>query len=198
MCDKATALHQSRQLGADKLAQLVTKSIKQLAMENAEFFIELNADYDKITSNGADSVVFNLQSNLGQIAQPLAKTASGGELSRIALAIQVLTSVKSATPTLIFDEIDVGISGATASIVGKLLRKLGEKCQVLCVTHLPQVASQGLHHFTVEKFTVEGKTETKMTALSSAERITAIAKLLGGSKITDTALANAREMLEQV
>ena len=198
MCEKATALHQSRQLGADKLAQLVTKSIKQLAMENAEFFIELNADYDKITSNGADSVVFNLQSNLGQIAQPLAKTASGGELSRIALAIQVLTSDKSATPTLIFDEIDVGISGATASVVGKLLRKLGEKCQVLCVTHLPQVASQGLHHFTVEKFTVEGKTETKMTALSSAERITAIAKLLGGSKITDTALANAREMLEQV
>ena len=198
MCEKATALHQSRQQGANKLAQLVTKSIKQLAMENAEFFIELNADYDKITSNGADSVVFNLQSNLGQIAQPLAKTASGGELSRIALAIQVLTSDKSATPTLIFDEIDVGISGATASVVGKLLRKLGEKCQVLCVTHLPQVASQGLHHFTVEKFTVEGKTETKMTALSSAERITAIAKLLGGSKITDTALANAREMLEQV
>ncbi|MCK3658792.1 DNA repair protein RecN [Pasteurellaceae bacterium Pebbles2] len=192
----AKALNQSRAQGAKKLAEQVTKSIKQLAMENAEFFIQLNTDYGKIGSNGADNVQFNLQSNLGQSAQSLAKTASGGELSRIALAIQVLTSDKSAIPTLIFDEIDVGISGATASVVGKLLRRLGTKCQVLCVTHLPQVASYGNHHFVVEKFTVDEKTETKMTALSAQQRVKALARLLGGSKITDNALANAQEMLD--
>lgn len=196
MQQTATALHQSRQQGATKLAMEVTKSIKQLAMENAQFFIDFETDYSKITANGADSIVFTLQSNLGQSAQPLAKTASGGELSRIALAIQVLTSDKTAIPTLIFDEIDVGISGATASVVGKLLRRLGEKCQVLCVTHLPQVACQGHHHFTVEKFIVDGKTETTMTALSAQERVNALAKLLGGAKITEHALANAQEMLE--
>lgn len=196
MQQTATALHQSRQQGATKLAMEVTKSIKQLAMENAQFFIDFETDYSKITANGADSIVFTLQSNLGQSAQPLAKTASGGELSRIALAIQVLTSDKTAIPTLIFDEIDVGISGATASVVGKLLRRLGDKCQVLCVTHLPQVACQGHHHFTVEKFIVDGKTETTMTALSAQERVNALAKLLGGAKITENALANAQEMLE--
>ncbi len=196
MSATANALHQSRQQGATKLVQQVTKSIKQLAMENAEFFIELKTDYDKISALGADTIVFNLRSNLGQPPQPLAKIASGGELSRIALAIQVLTSDKSAVPTLIFDEIDVGISGATANVVGKLLRKLGDKCQVLCVTHLPQVASQGHHHFVVEKLTLDGKTETKMTALSQPQRVQALAKLLGGSKVTDTVLANAQEMLD--
>lgn len=198
MLATATALHQSRQLGAQKLAQQVTKSIKQLAMEHAEFFIELHSDYDKISANGADNAIFALQSNLGQSAQPLAKIASGGELSRIALAIQVQASNQTAIPTLIFDEIDVGISGATANVVGKLLRKLSEKCQVICVTHLPQVACHGTHHFSVEKSTVDQKTETKMTALSPQQRVKALAKLLGGSKITDAVLTNAQEMLEGV
>ena len=196
MLATATALHQSRQLGAQKLAQQVTKSIKQLAMEHAEFFIELHSDYDKISANGADNAIFTLQSNLGQSAQPLAKIASGGELSRIALAIQVQASNQTAIPTLIFDEIDVGISGATANVVGKLLRKLSEKCQVICVTHLPQVACHGTHHFSVEKSTVDQKTETKMTALTPQQRVKALAKLLGGSKITDAVLANAQEMLD--
>jgi len=196
MLATATALHQSRLLGAQKLAQQMTKSIKQLAMEHAEFFIELHSDYDKISSNGADSAIFTLQSNLGQSAQPLAKIASGGELSRIALAIQVQASNQTAIPTLIFDEIDVGISGATANVVGKLLRKLSEKCQVICVTHLPQVACHGIHHFSVEKSTVDQKTETKITALSPQQRVKALAKLLGGSKITDAVLANAQEMLD--
>ena len=196
MLATATALHQSRQLGAQKLAQQVTKSIKQLAIAHAEFFIELHSDYDKISANGADNAIFTLQSNLGQSAQPLAKIASGGELSRIALAIQVQASNQTAIPTLIFDEIDVGISGATANVVGKLLRKLSEKCQVICVTHLPQVACHGTHHFSVEKSTVDQKTETKMTALSPQQRVKALAKLLGGSKITDAVLANAQEMLD--
>ena len=191
-------LHESRCQAAGKLAQQVTHSIKGLAMENAEFFIEVNSDLTKVAANGADNIVFTLRSNLGQQAQPLAKVASGGELSRISLAIQVLTSDQSAIPTLIFDEVDVGISGKTASVVGKLLRQLGDKCQVLCVTHLPQVACHGHHQFNVEKFTVDDKTETKMTALSQEERVPALARLLGGSEITDLALANAREMLDLV
>ena len=194
----AKQLHESRSQAAGKLAQQVTDSIKGLAMENAEFFIEVNSDLTKVTANGADNIVFTLRSNLGQQAQPLAKVASGGELSRISLAIQVLTSDQSAIPTLIFDEVDVGISGKTASVVGKLLRQLGDKCQVLCVTHLPQVACHGHHQFNVEKFTVDDKTETKMTALSQEERVAALARLLGGSEITDLALANAQEMLDLV
>lgn len=194
----AKQLHESRCQAADKLAQQVTHSIKGLAMENAEFFIEVNSDLTKVTANGADNIVFTLRSNLGQQAQPLAKVASGGELSRISLAIQVLTSDQSAIPTLIFDEVDVGISGKTASVVGKLLRQLGDKCQVLCVTHLPQVACHGHHQFNVEKFTVDDKTETKMTALSQEERVPALARLLGGSEITELALANAQEMLDLV
>ena len=194
----AKQLHESRCQAAGKLAQQVTHSIKGLAMENAEFFIEVNSDLTKVASNGADNIIFTLRSNLGQQAQPLAKVASGGELSRISLAIQVLTSDQSAIPTLIFDEVDVGISGKTASVVGKLLRQLGDKCQVLCVTHLPQVACHGHHQFNVEKFTVDDKTETKMTALSQEERVPALARLLGGSEITDLALANAQEMLDLV
>lgn len=194
----AKQLHESRCQAAEKLAQQVTHSIKGLAMENAEFFIEVNSDLTKVASNGADNIVFTLRSNLGQQAQPLAKVASGGELSRISLAIQVLTSDQSAIPTLTFDEVDVGISGKTASVVGKLLRQLGDKCQVLCVTHLPQVACHGHHQFNVEKFTVDDKTETKMTALSQEERVPALARLLGGSEITDLALANAQEMLDLV
>ena len=194
----AKQLHESRCQAAEKLAQQVTDSIKGLAMENAEFFIEVNSDLTKVAVNGADNIVFTLRSNLGQQAQPLAKVASGGELSRISLAIQVLTSDQSAIPTLIFDEVDVGISGKTASVVGKLLRQLGDKCQVLCVTHLPQVACHGHHQFNVEKFTVDDKTETKMTALSQEERVPALARLLGGSEITDLALANAQEMLDLV
>lgn len=194
----AKQLHESRCQAAGKLAQQVTHSIKGLAMENAEFFIEVNSDLTKVTANGADNIVFTLRSNLGQQAQPLAKVASGGELSRISLAIQVLTSDQSAIPTLIFDEVDVGISGKTASVVGKLLRQLGDKCQVLCVTHLPQVACHGHHQFNVEKFTIDDKTETKMTALSQEERVPALARLLGGSEITELALANAQEMLDLV
>ena len=198
MQNTAKQLHESRCQAAGKLAQQVTHSIKGLAMENAEFFIEVNSDLTKVAANGADNIVFTLRSNLGQQAQPLAKVASGGELSRISLAIQVLTSDQSAIPTLIFDEVDVGISGKTASVVGKLLRQLGDKCQVLCVTHLPQVACHGHHQFNVEKFTVDDKTETKMTALSQEERVPALARLLGGSEITELALANAQEMLDLV
>ncbi|TCP97720.1 DNA replication and repair protein RecN [Cricetibacter osteomyelitidis] len=195
MLQSARQLSASRRQSAVKLAKEVTKSIKHLAMENAEFFVEIQSDLTKVDINGADSAIFTLRSNLGQAAQSLTKVASGGELSRIALVIQVLTTDKSSIPTLIFDEIDVGISGATASVVGKLLRKLGQKCQVLCVTHLPQVACAAHHHFWVEKSVVDNKTETNMTALSNQQRVKALARLLGGQKITENVLANAEEML---
>ncbi|MFU2089490.1 DNA repair protein RecN [Avibacterium avium] len=198
LLNNAQALSVSRQKGAEKLSEQVTKGIKQLAMENAEFSINIEQTESKLSAYGMDQVQFILQANLGQSAQPLAKVASGGELSRIALVLQVLTSDKSAIPTLIFDEIDVGISGATASVVGKLLRKLGQKCQVICVTHLPQVACCGHQHFCVEKQTIDGKTETKMTALSQQQRVKALAKLLGSTKVTESALANAEEMLRLI
>ncbi|WGE47955.1 DNA repair protein RecN [Actinobacillus equuli] len=194
----AEQIYQKRLEAGKKLAEQVTAQIKHLSMENGEFFIDVQHDSKKISSNGADFVEFNLRSNLGQQAQPLAKIASGGELSRISLAVQVLTANKLSTPTIIFDEVDVGISGSTATTVGKLLRQLGKKCQVLCVTHLPQVASYGHQHFNVQKYVENNQTETQMSLLTQAERVQALARLLGGSKITDAVLANAQEMLDLV
>ncbi|MFC0322971.1 DNA repair protein RecN [Gallibacterium melopsittaci] len=191
----AQQLSERRQQGAILLAKSVTQQIKQLAMENAEFDIQCVVDREKFTANGFDQVNFMLMSNLGETAQPLHKNASGGELSRIALVLQTLTSDKSAVPTIIFDEIDVGISGATASVVGKLLRNLGNSVQILCITHLPQVASHGHQHYKVEKFCKEGKTETKVILLNNDERIKEIGRLLGGSQVTQTSLANAEELL---
>ncbi|MFA9487438.1 MULTISPECIES: DNA repair protein RecN [unclassified Mannheimia] len=192
----AEEIYQKRTEAANKLAQQVTKQIKHLAMENGEFFIKVEHNVKKLSPNGADLVEFNLCSNLGQQAQPLSKIASGGELSRISLAVQVLTANKLSTPTIIFDEVDVGISGSAATTVGKLLRELGKKCQVLCVTHLPQVASYGNQHFNVQKYVENNQTETQMTLLSEDKRIHALARLLGGSKITEAVLANAEEMLK--
>lgn len=194
----AEQIYQKRLEAGKKLAEQVTAQIKHLSMENGAFFIDVQHDSTKLSNNGADVVEFNLRSNLGQEVQPLAKIASGGELSRISLAVQVLTANKLSTPTIIFDEVDVGISGPTATTVGKLLRQLGKKCQVLCVTHLPQVASYGHHHFNVQKYVENNQTETQMSLLTEAERVQALARLLGGSKITDTVLANAQEMLDLV
>ncbi|OBX09085.1 recombination and repair protein [Gallibacterium salpingitidis] len=188
-------LSERRQQGAILLAKEVTEQIKQLAMENAEFDIQCVANEEKLSANGLDQITFMLMSNLGENAQPLHKNASGGELSRIALVLQTLTSDKSAVPTVIFDEIDVGISGAIANIVGKLLRSLGQSVQILCITHLPQVASQGHHHYKVEKYCKEGKTETTVMLLNTAERVNELGRLLGGSQVTQLSLANAEEML---
>ncbi len=190
-------LYNKRIEASKKLAIQVTKKIKHLAMENAEFFIDIHNDGNKLSSNGSDLVIFNLRSNLGQTQQPLSKIASGGELSRLSLVIQVLTANKRSTPTIIFDEVDAGISGTTATSVGKLLRQLGKKCQVLCVTHSPQVASYGHHHFKVEKFVKDNNTETKMVYLSYQERINALTNLLAGNKVSEAVIANAKEILDQ-
>ncbi|MGL4778938.1 MAG: DNA repair protein RecN, partial [Aeromonas veronii] len=146
---------------------------------------------------GIDRVEFMVTTNPGQPIQPLGKVASGGELSRISLAIVVISARKVSTPTLIFDEVDVGISGPTAAVVGRLLRQLGESTQVMVVTHLPQVAGNGHQHMVVSKHTDGKTTETQMSALDETARLNELARLLGGDQITDNTLANARELLRR-
>jgi DNA repair protein RecN (Recombination protein N) len=192
----AQKLSQSRSRYAKELDKLVTQSIHELNMPKGKFTIQINHNPDNISVNGCDSIEFMVTTNPGQPLQPISKVASGGELSRIGLGIQVITARKVATPTLIFDEVDVGISGPTASVVGRMLRSLGESTQVLCVTHLPQVAGNGHQHMFVNKFNKAGSTETTMQALDKDQRVKELARLLGGDVITENTLANARELLQ--
>ncbi|MFI8416663.1 DNA repair protein RecN [Serratia sp. NPDC078593] len=191
----AEQLHQKRQHYADELTQLITSSMHTLSMPHGQFHIEVHFEPEHLGAEGASRVEFCVSTNPGQPLQALAKVASGGELSRIALAIQVITARKMETPALIFDEVDVGISGPTAAIVGRLLRQLGESTQVMCVTHLPQVAGCGHQHFFVSKQTDGTVTETQMTPLDKRARLQELARLLGGSQVTRNTLANAKELL---
>ena len=185
----------SRQRYAKELDKLVTQSIHQLNMPKGKFQIEVGHNEDNISCIGGDQIQFLVTTNPGQPLQPISKVASGGELSRIGLGIQVITAQKVSTPTLIFDEVDVGISGPTAAVVGKMLRRLGESTQVFCVTHLPQVAGNGHQHMFVNKKTSKGHTETSMMPLSLDQRIEELARLLAGDTITQSSLANAKELL---
>lgn len=191
----ARTLHEKREMRAAELSQLVTDSMHSLSMPHGQFTIDVSFDENHLTPEGADRIEFRVCTNPGQSLQPLGKVASGGELSRIALAIQVITARKMDTPALIFDEVDVGISGPTAAVVGKLLRSLGESTQVMCVTHLPQVAGCAHQHFFVSKETDGTVTETHMQALNKRARLNELARLLGGSEVTRNTLANARELL---
>jgi DNA repair protein RecN (Recombination protein N) len=193
---QAAKLSASRLKYAKQLNKLISQSMHELSMENGQFEMALsNSENSPPNPNGLDNINFLVTTNPGQPLQPLGKVASGGELSRISLAIQVITAQKISTPTLIFDEVDVGISGQTASIVGKLLRQLGEKTQVMCVTHLPQVAAKGHQQMFVHKMNDGKSTETSMVPLSPEKRIEELARLLGGDKITQSTLDNAAEML---
>lgn len=192
---KSEKLHKSRTRYAKELNKLITQSMHELSMEKAQFAIEVNNTNTHPSPLGMDNVTFIVSTNPGQPMQPIAKVASGGELSRISLAIQVITAQKVDTPSLIFDEVDVGISGPTAAVVGKMLRTLGESTQVMCVTHLPQVAGYGHQQLFVAKNTKSGKTETQMHTLDEQQRISELARLLGGSQITESTLANAKELL---
>ncbi|HBO24914.1 MAG TPA: DNA repair protein RecN [Providencia sp.] len=191
----AKRLHQIRLQYAQELSHLITDSMHQLSMPHGKFTIDIKFVPEQLQVDGACKVEFNVTTNPGQPHQALAKVASGGELSRIALAIQVITAKKMDTPALIFDEVDVGISGPTAAIVGKLLRELGESTQVMCVTHLPQVAGCGHHHFYVSKETNGIETETHMQLLDKKSRLQELARLLAGSSVTKNTLANAKELL---
>lgn len=192
----AERLSQSRQRYAQSLNKQITASLHQLSMEHGRFEMTVTPDQTGGYSPlGIDKVEFLVSTNPGQPMSSLAKVASGGELSRISLAIQVITAQKVETPTLIFDEVDVGVSGPTAAVVGKLLRQLGDSTQVLVITHLPQVAGNGHQHYFVSKDSAGNDTQTRMQELDENCRLQELARLLGGNKITENTLANARELL---
>jgi len=191
------SLSESRQRAALKLSEEIEAQIRHMNMPHAK--VDIQIQYDELrkpVSTGLDSVEFRVSTNPGQDADKLEKVVSGGELSRIGLAIQVIASGHHATPTMIFDEVDTGISGPTASIVGGLLRKLGTQSQVMCVTHLPQVAAQAHNQLFVTKLTDGESTETQMLPLTKQDRIDELARLLAGDKVTKSALANAKELLK--
>ncbi len=193
----AIQLSNSRQKIAKKLCKLIQDSMHQLGMPGGKFEIQLEKIKESsINPHGLERIEFMVSANPGQPLQPLAKVASGGELSRISLAIQVITAQSNVTPTLIFDEVDVGIGGSIAAIVGQLLRQLGNSAQVLCVTHLAQVAAYGHHHLQVNKSTEKNQTRTEIKLLKNEEKIQEIARMIGGVKITKQTLAHAKEMLE--
>lgn len=191
----AKTLSNKRTKVASTLSKKITQSIQELSMPHGQFNIQVLLDENKLTELGSDQIIFQVTTNPGQPLQSINKVASGGELSRIALAVQVLTAQKMETPALVFDEIDVGISGPTAAKVGNLLRELGKSTQVITVTHLPQVAGSANHHYFVTKQTDNKKTHTEMRELTHVQRLNELARLLGGDKITENTLANAKELL---
>lgn len=189
-------LSAQRSKGATKLAKAVTQEIQRLGMPGGRIELQLTPlDADSYPVTGLESVEFLVSANPGQPAKPLAKVASGGELSRISLGIQVITAQTSRVPTLVFDEVDVGIGGPTAEIVGQLLRQLGARGQVLTVTHLPQVAAQGHQHLFVRKQQTRNSTRTCIDQLDESARVQEVARMLGGVDLTDESLAHARKLL---
>ncbi|MEE9552559.1 MAG: DNA repair protein RecN [Gammaproteobacteria bacterium] len=192
----ADDLHECRKHVAKKLATDITKKLQELGMPGGRFEIEIEKiEKDKPLREGMDRIEYMVAINPGQSLHPLNKVASGGEQSRISLAIQVIGSRDKGLPTLIFDEVDAGIGGGIAEIVGTLLHKLANKRQVFCVTHLPQVASLGDHHLQVNKSTHAETTLTQVIELNQEERIEEIARMLGGLNITEQSRAHAKEML---
>jgi DNA repair protein RecN (Recombination protein N) len=167
--------------------------MQELSMAGGRFEVALNPC--EPAAYGIEQIEFLVAAHAGTSARPLAKVASGGELARISLAISVITSSATATPTLIFDEVDSGIGGGVAEVVGRLLKRLGQDRQVLCVTHLPQVASQANQHFQVSKRSTDGRTMSRIDALDAKARIEEIARMLGGIEITATTRKHARELL---
>jgi len=191
----AKELSQKRQKAAQELSKEVTAAMQTLAMSGGQLQISISPC--EPSANGIDQIEYLIAAHAGSTPKPLAKVASGGELARISLAISVITSKASFTPTLIFDEVDSGIGGAVAQTVGELLKRLGQSHQILCVTHLAQVAAQGDHHFKVRKTQADGKTSSDVSSLGRQERIEEIARMLGGATITDTTRRHARELLNQ-
>lgn len=194
--EKARELSDLRQQAANSLASAVELEIQRLGMPGGRFTIELRANVsNELQPHGLEQVELLVSANPGQPLKALAKVASGGELSRISLAIQVITAQTSRVPTLVFDEVDVGIGGPTAEIVGQLLRRLGDRGQVLTVTHLPQVAAQGHQHLFVHKVRGSDATHTAVSKLNKSERVEEVARMLGGIDLTKESLAHAKKMV---
>jgi len=190
----AKALSVARSKAATDLGKQVSKAMQTLAMEGGQFSVAMHTC--PAASHGQDQVEFLVAGHAGSTPRPLAKVASGGELARISLALSVIASRAARVPTLIFDEVDSGIGGAVAEVVGNLLRELGARHQVLCVTHLPQVAARAQQHFQVSKQNVKGKTQSSIALLQPQERIEEVARMLGGIKITSTTREHAKELLQ--
>jgi DNA repair protein RecN (Recombination protein N) len=192
----AASLSRARQDAAKRLAGQVTALLDELGMEGGQLTLQL---LDQINEDphpaGAERVEFCVSANAGQPPRPLRKVASGGELSRISLAIEVAAFSGDGVPTMVFDEVDSGIGGAVAEVVGRKLRELSAHRQVLCVTHLPQVAAQGHYQFRVSKQTENGATVSALEALDDGGRVDELARMLGGVEITATTRAHARQML---
>lgn len=195
-CKKLTS---TRQKAATRFSTEVTEKLQLLGMIGGVFKLAWHNNKDeKPHFHGLETCEFMVCANPGQPIGALSKVASGGEISRIALAIQVIASQKMSTPTLIFDEVDVGIGGNTAAVVGKILRELGRHAQVLCITHQPQVAVCGHHHLHVQKQTNKKSTSTTISKLNSEQTTLEIARMLGGMSITDKTMANAKELISAV
>lgn len=190
----ASLLSVARGKAAVDLGKQVSKAMQTLAMEGGQFSVAMHAC--PAASHGQDQIEFLVAGHAGSTPRPLAKVASGGELARISLALSVIASRAARVPTLIFDEVDSGIGGAVAEVVGNLLRELGVRHQVLCVTHLPQVAARAQQHFQVSKQNVKGKTQSSIALLPPPERIEEVARMLGGIKITSTTREHAKELLQ--
>jgi len=189
----ANKLSSKRKVAAKKLQTAITTKMHTLGMPGGQFEIKLNK-LDDYSANGLEKVQFLVSTNPGETLQPLDKVISGGELSRISLSIEAITAERDQTPMLIFDEVDVGIGGGTAEVVGKLLKQLSQTAQCLCITHLPQVASLGDQHLKVSKTVTNNKTQTAITPLKSLDTTQEIARMLGGVKVTKQTLAHAKEM----
>jgi len=190
----ATELSAGRKKAAAELGRLVSAEMQRLALSGGSFSVALEPSPEG-NAHGLEQVEFLVAGHAGVPPRSLAKVASGGELSRISLAIRVITAQQGATPTMIFDEVDVGIGGGVAEVVGQLLKSLGAARQVLVITHLPQVAAQGVQHLRVSKSAVDGSTLSRIAPLDAIERIEEIARMLGGMEITETTRRHAAEML---
>lgn len=196
--DIAYKVSTKRQKVALQLSKLITEQMQDLGMSGGVLSIQVEpqaSDNTFVSEHGIDRIEFMVSTNQGMPLKSLHKTASGGEMSRISLAIQVITSEKSDTPTLVFDEVDVGVGGKVAQIVGARLRNLGKNAQVICITHLPQVAAQGNQHIFIDKISTDNETYSTLVKLNDDMRTTEIARMLGGEVITERTRAHAQEML---
>ena len=188
-------LSDARRAAASSLQEKISLELSQLNFSDSRFSIEFR-ESDEFTEEGTDIVEFMISTNRGEPLKPLSKIASGGEMSRIMLAFKKIIGDYDGIPTMIFDEIDAGISGIAATVVGRKMREISRNHQIICITHLPQIAAFGDHHYRIQKTSDETATYTSVVLLDEEETVAEIARLLGGETITETTLASARELLE--
>ena len=193
--EQAIKLTYSRKKAAKELDKKVTSQLKKLDICGPFSTSIKSLLKEKPSKNGLDKIKLMIKTNPGSDELPLDKVASGGELSRISLAIQSITGKHFSTACLVFDEVDIGISGATAQMVGQLLKQISQHSQIICITHLAQVASQGDHHLYIEKHSSKTKTTTGITHLNKTQKIEEIARILGGATLTNNTIQNAKELL---